>query len=1616
MSPNRNYVIPSEESQGTPDPDALVAVYPLGEANLRPLAFAVATILRQIPSDTITSAMLSETVRDLLNRTGILVADSLPDASDYPTGQTILVGRNLYKHYVTADANVFVGVIGEVSGGGFTLRGTRAGDGLYGAMGQWTSNPNHAISWLTADSYNHLEIAIERGAFRTAKGSNEADDDTVTLEVTVGETTQTVTATILDSASRTFETADGFTYLLFDGTAPADFVLTTADVGEPFELVIKRNSAIFIVHDVNVPHWNIYPLGVDSLATAETAGLMSGAQFNKLTRAVPSFDSLPDATDYPLSQVILVDGKFYINSDTTEDVISGIMGRIQDNAFITYGIHAGDGIFSAQGQWVSNPNRLVSWLLQDEKNDLNFAIRRDSYRAAKGSNEADNDTLTLELTAGETTETITVTYNTTTATASDGVVYLVFYGTAQSDSILRTTDVGDAFSFTIAQNGSAFIRHDGGVKHWNVYPLFADRQQLPPKLTVGGSFPSNPLRNDLHLFDAAATSLTGAVGTDGTTAKTTAQLLDLFRYDGTNWRYVGFIGDSTLMHDGVVTQIRLDTDDTLLVDRSVGAQLRLNLAQLRHIRLISVLLDTGNDLSTAGIDNHAETYGDADQYEFRSPILNTGAVRLRVRYTEGGQLRVLDYKPVLDIHGHALVAGAIQVNELIEVRYDTDIDAWISNVYPLATTTQPGLMSAYQFNKLGRAVASFDSLPNASNYEVGQVIAVDGRVYKNYATPAADAIAGVVGQVNFPGGDTLRGVHTGDGIFTALGQWTSNPNGVVSWVTVDSHNQISFAIKRSDYRAEKGSNEADGDQLTLSITNDGTTESTTVTIRPSNSRTVTTNYGEIYLVFVGTVSSNFILNTADFGSAFTVIVQRSGSNFLTHIEGLKHWNVYPLAADRQQLPPTVTVGANFPPNPYTNDLHIFDSAASSLVGAVGRDGTTAQSTARAFDLFRFNGRNWQLVGFIGDTDTVGDGGGGAGISIGGSFPSTPSTGAVHLFNAAASSITGAVSTDGTTTKTSAQALDLFQYDGTNWVFVGFIGTDLPVFDSLPDAADYDAGQVVVVDGRFYENAQTPAENVFAGILGQAVLGGGITVRGMQAPGFGFAAVGTWTSDPDSGLLTVIAEQKDSNISIEILILQSAYRAAKGSNEAPGDQLTIEITAGDVTESRTLDFDTVVRSISLLDGRTYLVFDATFSASVLWTAEVGTAITILIKQNGSDFITHAAELPHWIDYALASDRRVSPILTRGPSFPTDPRTGDMHLFDAYTTSLTKTVDTDGTTAKTTARAFDLFQFINRKWQYVGFIGTDLPVFDSLPDATAYDPGQVVAVDGRFYENAQTPAENVIAGTLGEVDIHGGGGTVTVRGLQSHKSGFPAIGEWTSNPNHVLVGLTAELDDDYDEDGDLYIVLMIDQGLYRTAKGSNEADTDMLTVSATIGGTTETITMSINTTIQRYHYDDGTTGLIFHGIVSSSLLWTAEVGTAITILLSQDGNDFITHAAGVKHWVDYALASDRKSISPALTHGISFPSAPRTADLHLFTAAVTSLTNTVDTDGTTAKTTAKALDLFRFAGNKWRYVGFIGDTTVQNAVTSTDVTGIVKRTQAQFDAIETPDANTFYAIVG
>ena len=78
------------------------------------------------------------------------------------------------------------------------------------------------------------------------------------------------------------------------------------------------------------------------------------------------------------------------------------------------------------------------------------------------------------------------------------------------------------------------------------------------KWTSGDAFPASPNTNDMHLFNAAATGLTGYVAADGSTAKTDAVAGEVARYNGSAWQFV-----MVLSTDGLGSSIFVDMHDGL---------------------------------------------------------------------------------------------------------------------------------------------------------------------------------------------------------------------------------------------------------------------------------------------------------------------------------------------------------------------------------------------------------------------------------------------------------------------------------------------------------------------------------------------------------------------------------------------------------------------------------------------------------------------------------------------------------------------------------------------------------------------------------------------------------------------------------------------------------------------------------------------------------------------------------------------------------------------------------------------------------------------------------------------------------------------------------------------
>ena len=946
--------------------------------------------------------------------------------------------------------------------------------------------------------------------------------------------------------------------------------------------------------------------------------------------------------------------------------------------------------------------------------------------------------------------------------------------------------------------------------------------------------------------------------------------------------------------DGVITGARLESDDTLVIHRSEGADITINLSALRHILLVSPTLVEGDDL-TFSITPHIASYSDRDLYEFRATTTNTGGVRVRIRYSSGGSVFNLDYKEVLDIHGLPLVAGAIQIGELIRIRFDTDLDKWVSNIYPPADATHPGLLLPKYYGYLASAVQSYTVLPAPANHENLQVVLVGGKLYQNHSTPAANVLSGIIGEI---GDGVSKGIRLSDGPYAALGRWTSNPNHVVEWIAVTNGDLLTIAIERRAYRTAKGSNEAANDTLTVEATTGGVTTTTTLSLLSTDS-IYTDEDGTVYLTFEGSVTSSFGINVADAGDAVAFLIKRNNSDFITHAADLPHWVRYPLDTEQHQVSSLFGKVATFDELPEAAEyrhgqIALVDGIfyknynvpeANTFQGRVGAISASTENfkgahapdgiyppfgqwtsnphstiswlnagdqgdfvvTLRQSEYRRANGGTTEAAG---DTLTVD-------ITVGNTTETVRVT-----YNPAYTSL---VTSDGkvyiafTATVANnfvlnqANAGDIFKvvFKRNNVAFFTFpenqphwnlynhiletperdLRTVL-VFEALPSAAAYINGQTILVDGKLYRRFATSTANVFDGRIGATDFGG-VVSKGINDGNIsGTNPHGQWTSDPDAFIAWI---ESDADGHFFALIRQNLYRAGKGSHEASGDTLTFDITIDGTTETATGRYTGVTTTAS--DGKVYLTFYGSVAADfVLNGADTGDTMDVVVKRNNTVFVTHPENLPHWVLYNIESDA-------------------------------------------------------------LGIRDT-IGVADDLPDASQYQNGQIFLVGNRLYRKTRTAIQDTV--TFDSGLYNGVYGAAVGGGL------YNTIGQFTSNPRRAIFDLKSNAQ------GTLDFTMRRD--IYRDLKGSNEASGDTLTLEITPeGGTTQTIDVDY---VSRNFHSLGVDYVVFIKNVTGALnIVDEDVGTTFNLVVKRNGVIFLSHTVGEPHWVTFNIDSGRNAIPSA-----------------------------------------------------------------------------------------------------
>ena len=533
----------------------------------------------------------------------------------------------------------------------------------------------------------------------------------------------------------------------------------------------------------------------------------------------------------------------------------------------------------------------------------------------------------------------------------------------------------------------------------DVIAFFEPSGSRVSSLSVASSFPANPFFGMSHIFDNDADSIT-AVDMDGTTEKTSARALDLFRYTGSTWQYIGFIGDTI----------------------SVGLSFFADSAVSR--------VGDNYTLNTA-VGDPVTQYRNGMRLGFWATAANDGPVRVALR-SEGTTL--LPDRPVVKKGGQELSPRDIRNGQFVILTYDSgrtrfqaDIIADQLSIYQRYTPEMPQRQN-------------FNHVRSSSSFDVSELRAFldtnDDRAVASIAVNVRARKENVAGTANTDG-DLLVEVVNGTAV---LGRHQESDIASDTWMT------IRFVV---DARS------LSSNTITLRFTATNTPTghrwgygTGTVDVIPGVKFGSSWRVGSVFPQ--DPVAHDFFLFTAAV-TGLTGAVDTDGTTAKTSALSLDlfrydgtNWRYVGFIGDtsgsgssdeHRSGAPVIRVGETFTVDPETDYLFIFDRSVDPLSGAVDEGGVTVKTSAQALDMFRYNGTDWQYVGFIGDTDTLP-----SYFRVGSSLPASPSSGDLFLFTAAATGLAGVVDTDGTTAKTTASAFDLFQHVGTGWEYVGFIGT------------------------------------------------------------------------------------------------------------------------------------------------------------------------------------------------------------------------------------------------------------------------------------------------------------------------------------------------------------------------------------------------------------------------------------------------------------------------------------------------------------------------------------------------------------------------------------------------
>lgn len=212
---------------------------------------------------------------------------------------------------------------------------------------------------------------------------------------------------------------------------------------------------------------------------------------------------------------------------------------------------------------------------------------------------------------------------------------------------LRIESDGQTYTLSISGQTLTLTAADGTTSSVTL-PLSAG---AAASLSYGTSFPSGSASGQTFVFTADNSSIT-AKDTDGTTDKTSAVALDLFYYNGTNWVYIGFIGNRELTNEQVEdivgalvtagTNVTVDYDDTAgtLTISATDTQLTDEQLQDKVAAFLTagtnVTIDYDDTTNTLTINASGGTGGGLNQEQVEDIVgaMITGGTNVTVSYDD----------------------------------------------------------------------------------------------------------------------------------------------------------------------------------------------------------------------------------------------------------------------------------------------------------------------------------------------------------------------------------------------------------------------------------------------------------------------------------------------------------------------------------------------------------------------------------------------------------------------------------------------------------------------------------------------------------------------------------------------------------------------------------------------------------------------------------------------------------------------------------------------------------------------------------------------------------------------------------------------------------------------